>query len=137
MRVSINHARIALLTGAATIILAAAPASAATIDVPTSFYETGQLDCSQVNYTDPQSNFVNQKEHTYNLWVTDPGMAQSLMDRCDAAEHPKPAAPAVLAGNTELPATLPVTGSSAPAMALATILAAIGAGLTLRRSIRR
>lgn len=134
MRVSINQARFALAATAATAILSAAPASAAIIDVPTSFYEPGQFDCSYLNYSDPQSNFVNQKEHTYNLWISDPGLAQSIYDRCDAAEHPKPATPVVLADETQLPTVLPKTGSSAPALALAMILAALGATVTLRRS---
>lgn len=141
MQVSTNHARIGLLTGAAAIILAAAPASAATIDVPTSFYETGQLDCSLIDYANPQHNFINEKDHsTYDLWVTDPALAQSLFGRCDAAEHPQPVvadAPAVLADSTQLPTTLPVTGSSAPALAIASLLAAIGASVTFRRGLRR
>jgi LPXTG-motif cell wall-anchored protein len=138
MRISINHARIAIAATAVAASLSAAAASAATIDVPTSFYETGELNCSYLNYTDPQSNFVNQKEHTYNLWISDPGLAQSIYDRCDAAEHPQPAAaqaPAVLASETQLPTVLPKTGSSMPILAIATLLAAIGTTtITLRRS---
>jgi hypothetical protein len=94
--------------------LTASSAHAATIDIINPWTDTPGtdrmlIDCSALNYDNPHANFTSPKGDE-SAWITMPAQAQSVMDQCDAAEHPGK----VLAATTVAPTVLPKTGSSLP-----------------------
>ena len=124
----------------ATFLFVAVPAQAASIEVlfPTQTAPS-TIDCSELDYADPHHNLTSPKGD-FSWWDAQPELAQSIMDRCTAAQAAA-AAPQVLGSKTAqstqpTPAVLPKTGVGLLPLVLAVAAAISGALISTRRTYR-